>query len=161
MIPLSQGKVAVIDDDDYELVIQYPWSAHKQGNTWYAYTNLCTFINGKLRRNITMHRLVMGDACIGLQVDHINHDGLDNRRSCNLRTCNRSQNLQNSIKTTLSTTSSYKGVSWQKRDKCWQSMIGVNGKPIHIGKFTIELEAAKAYDIAALEHFGQFACTNF
>jgi hypothetical protein len=103
-----------------------------------------------------MHRVIM-DAPAGIQVDHINHNGLDNRKE-NLRFCNNRQNHQNGL---IKKTSKapYKGIS--DHDGTWEATITVNGKRLWLGAFGTPELAACAYDNAAQKHFGQFACTNF
>jgi len=149
-IPLTQGKVALVDDADYERVSRFKWHAVKDGCRSYAKAWWG-------QKKIQMHRLIMGfpDSFI----DHINHESLDNRRS-NLRLCTSSQNMQNQLPVRGSS-SVYKGVTWQKRDKIWYGQIKHNGKHFHLGSFRSEVRAAKAYDEAAKEKFGEFAYLNF
>jgi len=106
---------------------------------------------------IRMHRLIL-KAQKGQQVDHINGNGLDNRKD-NLRFCTSSQNYQNSRKR-KNCSSKYKGVWWHKQSKKWQTGIVLNYKNYHLGYFTNEIEAAKAYDLTAAEFFGEFARLN-
>ncbi len=91
-------------------------------------------------------------------VDHRNHDGLDNRRE-NLRPCTRKENQRNQ-KIQHGKASKFKGVFRDCPDK-WTSLITVNGRKIRLGNFALEEDAAKAYDKAAQQHFGEFACLNF
>jgi hypothetical protein len=106
-----------------------------------------------------MHRLIMGLADDDpRQVDHANGDRSDNRRS-NLRIATQSQNLGNSRKR-AGTTSRYKGVSWHKQNKKWVAYIGVDGSLHHLGCFTSEEAAARAYNRAARAAWGDFACLN-
>jgi hypothetical protein len=150
-VKLTQGKVALIDDEDWELVSKYSWYAYKNkhGNTFYAATT-----NSK-NFKIRMHRLIMNTPS-GKQVDHINGNGLDNRR-VNLRVCTNSQNHMNGQK--VHGKSVYRGVC--KDRKWWKARICVNRQQINLGLFTDEIEAAKAYDEAASKYFGQFANINF
>ncbi len=109
------------------------------------------------KKTIYMHRQIM-HAPKGFDVDHRDHNTLDNRRS-NLRVCTRSQNLQN--KRPQGGVSEYKGVRWHTQIRRWHARIKLNGKRTSLGCFTDEVKAAKAYDKAAREMFGEFACTNF
>lgn len=155
-IPLSQGKAALIDDGDVGLVEGYRWHAVKIGNNWYAST--CRRVDGKPKTTY-MHRLILPDAKI---VDHINHDGLDNRRD-NLRACDRNgQNI--AAARFVHSVSGYRGVRRHPnagRVKPYQARIKVNGKTIYLGYFATPEDAARAYDEAARHHFGGFAAVNF
>lgn len=155
-IPLTQGKFAIVDENKYEELSKYKWQALKNGNTYYA--RRCDYVNGETKI-IYMHRQILG-AKQGEEVDHVNHNGLDNR-VCNVRKCTRSQNSQNRKPQKKENTSKYKGVNWQKRDCLWQAQIKKNGTTIHIGSFNNEIDAATAYDVKAKELFGEFAHLNF
>lgn len=150
--------VAFVDDEDYELVAQYNWFVQKHRDTWYAYAHPT---NQPL---IGMHRLILGlTSKDKIHVDHKDHDGLNNQK-VNLRTCTIAQNIQNG-KIFKSSSSGYKGVSFANRNppllKPWQAYICPNKKKIHIGYFLTAEEAAKAYDKAAKQYFGEFANLNF
>ena len=153
-IPLTQGQVALIDDEDYDLVSQYKWCAswNKRTKSYYAKTNIRK-ADGTWTM-LQMHRLIM-NAQKDEQVDHINHDTVDNRKS-ELRLCTHSQNSHNQGRNSKNT-SGYKGVHWYKRDKKWQAQIKLNGKKIHLGYFSTPEEAHAAYCKAALELHGEFA----
>lgn len=155
-IPLTQGKVALVDDEDYERVVQYKWNAHyhKPSGNWYARRT----IDG-LGRQISMHRFIMS-APAGSKVDHIDRDGLNNQRS-NLRFATTAQNGANRAKGRNQTTSRYKGVHWYATVGKWKATIVVAQRTIFLGHFELEEDAAKAYDEAAIAHFGEFARTNF
>ena len=124
-IPLTQGKVALVDDEDYEWLNQYNWQASNEKGRFYVKKgNYLGVINGKQRStSVRMHRLIM-NAPENMVVDHINGNGLDNRKE-NLRIVSNRQNLQNLH---IKKTSKYPGVSWQKTRNKWISLIRVNGK---------------------------------
>jgi hypothetical protein len=106
-----------------------------------------------------LHRVITG-ATKGMDVDHINGDRLDNRRS-NLRVCSRSENMKNARKRSRCS-SKYKGVTWVKSKKRWRAqitMVECKGSK-HIGYFKSEIDAARAYNEAAKEYFGEFAKIN-
>jgi len=105
-----------------------------------------------------MHRLIM-NAPEGLVVDHIDRNGLNNRK-CNLRLCTKAQNVQNS-RPRRNRSSKYKGVFWNKLNKKWSASIHKGDKRIYLGGFDDEIEAALAYDRKAAELFGEFAYLNF
>ena len=149
LIPLTRDKVAIVDSCDYLELIKYKWSASKLGNVFYAVRN------GE-GPNVLMHREIL-EAPEGSMIDHINHNGLDNRR-CNLRLCTRSQNGMNRCK---NANNRFKGVSWHKDIKKWRAQITVKGRRISLGYFFCIVKAAKAYDKAALRYYGVFANINF
>ena len=154
-IPLSQGKIALVDDSDFADLSQFKWYAYKSENTFYAQREIRD--NGK-RTSKKMHRHIM-NAKSGEQVDHTNHNGLDCQRT-NLRLCTTGQNQWNR-KRNSNGSSEYKGVQWRERDKKWQAQIGYKGKRIHLGYFSDEIAAAQTYDAKATELFGTFAHLNF
>lgn len=151
-IKLTQGKFAIVDVEDYRMLIQYDWCAAN---------NLCTFyaMRKENRKNIKMHRQIMNPPPY-LFVDHINHNGLDNRKA-NLRIVTPAQNSRNRVKGKNKKSSKYKGVCLDKETNKWRSAIRFNRKPIHLGYFESEEDAAKAYDEAAEKLFGEFASLNF
>ncbi len=156
-IPLTQGQVALVDDEDFERLNQHKWCACKGHNTFYAARNTPPQ-NGK-RRKVYMHRDILG-LPEGVQTDHRYGRGLDNRRA-NLRPATNQQNHFNLCSQSKNKTSKYKGVSWHKGTQKWRAQIQYNGKVIYLGLFDNEIEAAKAYDCKAREMFGQFALLNF
>lgn len=150
-IPLTQGKVALVDDDDFERLIVSKWCVSAQG---YAIRHLRKFQFG----STMMHREILG-APKDMDVDHVNLNKLDNRR-VNLRLCKMSQNIANSGKR-KNNTSGYKGVSWSKQNKKWYACIKVNRKTIDLGRYDNILDAVEAHDVAAKKYFGEFARINF
>lgn len=150
LIPLSQGKHAIIDSLDLSLVAGYRWKAVKNGSRFYA---SCWHRGATLY----MHRLILppGD---GLTTDHINRDGLDNRRS-NLRLATQTQQNANT-RLRSDNTSGYRGVSWDKVHSKWMADIYAKGRRYHLGRFASAELAARAYDEAAQELFGEFASLN-
>jgi hypothetical protein len=155
LIPLTQGHFAIVDDADFENVNQHKWSYHHTG---YAMRQVRVRPGRGGQKNEWLHRRLMQPG-EGLEVDHINHNKLDNRRA-NLRVCTKQQNRQNR-KAYKGTSSGFKGVTWNTREQKWYVKISVNGQRKHIGVFDSAEDAARAYDVAAREHFGAFACLNF
>lgn len=150
-IPLTRGKIALVDDLDFEELSKYKWHAVWDGYNWYAaHGHKC----------IKMHRVILGlKSGDGKLTDHKNSNSLDNRR-CNLRFCTNAENLRNSNKY-KGNTSGFKGVSWHKLIRKWLSRLCYNYKIIHLGYFDSKIEAAYAYDRAAIKYFGEFAKLNF
>ena len=153
-IPLTQGKVALVDDGDYEELSKYKWYANRGGSTWYAHTH--TRQGNRKRVFVAMHRLII-DAPKDMQVDHIDRNGLNNTRA-NLRLATRAQNGHNSIRSVTKKTSAYKGVF--PAGKKWWARIYFNGKCIRLGTFEREADAALAYNEAARKYHQEFACLN-
>jgi len=157
-IPLTRGKFAIVDPQDYDRLKIHKWYAQKSAQTWYAVRSLT---NGKTepRKNAYMHHLVI-DIPDGMRGDHINHNGMDNRKA-NLRPATPFQNVWNRRKFKRPSRSKYKGVDWAKDSKCWRARIRYKGKRIYLGSFDNETDAAKAYDRAAKKYHGRFAAVNF
>jgi len=153
-IPLTKGAAALIDDEDYELVRRYKWQLLDHGKRQYATT---TYSVKNRTKHIYMHRLIMGFPK-GKEVDHINFDGLDNRR-LNLRSCSKSQNHFNLRK--RKSASRFKGVVLVPSTGKWHARIKIDGKTKHLGTYSSEEDAALAYDNMALQIAGEFALLNF
>jgi hypothetical protein len=155
-IALTQDKVALVNDTDYEMLNKVKWCYFaKRNHTGYAVRGVRSGYTVKL---VFMHNLIMGTKGI----DHIDGNGLNNQRA-NLRIATKSQNAANtrvSAHKTHKSKSLYKGVSWHVASNKWHAQIGFEGSPQNLGLFTSEVEAAKAYNAAALEYFGEFARLN-
>lgn len=149
-IDLGKGKFAIVDDSDYEWLSKWEWTS---SGGWPGIRYAIRRENGK---KIFMHREILS-APDGMQVDHINRNGIDNRR-CNIRLCNNSQNQANKTRS-RSNKSGYKGVI--KDGRKWRASLTKDGKKIHIGAYSTAEEAARAYDEAARKYHGEFARTNF
>lgn len=151
-IVLTKGKVAIVDDSDYEWLNQWKWYAQACGNRYYAARR-----NGRKNGHklLLMHRVVL-DAPPSKDVDHVNGNTLDCRRS-NLRLCTESQNLHNRGKVSSRNTSGYKGVYPDRPTGKWRTRIMVNRKIIELGLFETPEAAAEAYKKAAIKHVGEFS----
>ena len=156
-IKLSQGLVALVDDADYDYLNQWRWYAGESCNTFYVQRNQW-LRDSKKCRTVKMHRLIVGVTDPSVLVDHKDGDGLNNQRS-NLRVCTRQQNNKNRRAVGVGS-SGFKGVGFHSRDKVWWATIGSEGKDFYLGSFKTEIEAAKAYNDAALRLHGEFACLN-
>lgn len=158
-IDLKNGFFAYADDNDSELIKGYNWKmiTRNENSRIRNYVVTTVRINGRSKK-IWLHRLLMGNVQKGMVVDHIDGDGLDNRRS-NLRVCTVSQNSMNSH-TNKSGSSKYKGVSFIGAKLRFRATILKDGKSKHLGLFNNEVDAAEAYNKAAMELFGEFAKLN-
>jgi hypothetical protein len=156
-IALTRGKVALVDDADFEWLRQWKWHAlnpHPGTETWYAYRAT----HGKPRRFLLMHREILGTPN-GLLTDHRDRNGLNNQRS-NLRVANYTQNVCNRGMMRTNT-SGFIGVFWSDSCKKWKASIENNGTQQHLGVFIDKEDAARAYDASALRLRGEFAVLNF
>lgn len=154
-ITLTKGKMAIVDDEDFEWLSKFKWQARHDGCSGLSrYASRGHYEHGR-QITILMHREIM-KVPAGIQVDHINNNGFDNRRS-NLRAATQSQNRANAPK--YRTGNPFKGV--RRHGNKWRSIIKKNGIDIRLGDFVNPVDAAKAYDAKAKEIFGAFALTNF
>jgi hypothetical protein len=142
-IPLNKGLVSIVDREDFYQLLQsnYQWQSKKHGRTYYAYRKV------KIARNRwtvqKMHNAIMGPGP-GMEVDHINGNGLDNRRE-NLRVVTHQVNCQNQH---IKKSSRHLGVGWHKGSGKWRAYIRLKGRTRHIGLFQSEAEAATVYRVA-------------
>lgn len=153
-LQLAGGRNTLIDESDFLVFGSLLWHsrAQKKRGRFYVVRNVT--VGKKRQRGVFLHRVIAG-AGKGFHVDHRNGDGLDNRRE-NLRVATRSQNAQNQRSPVGK--SRFKGVS--SAGPYWRARIRADGKLIQLGCHRTEEAAARAYDAAAREHFGEFACTN-
>jgi hypothetical protein len=157
LIPLTQGKFAIVDDLDFDWLSQWKWYAMRAHSINNYYAVRANYSDGKQQR-IFMHRAISGmDGWT--DTDHANGNGLDNRRE-NLRSATRSQNICNARRQN-NNTSGFKGVSWRSDRGKWRVRVTIDGKRTTLGYFDDLIKAAVAYDVAAIEHYGEFACLNF
>ncbi len=158
LIPLTQGKYAIVDTENYDYLMQWKWHVRPEHRTFYAVRRL----RGSARKQVPRSTIFMHSVILqtpeGMLSDHRNHNGIDNRW-CNMRVCSNMENCQNRLPPRYKNrTSSYKGVG--SRGNNWQARITSEGSQIHIGTFRSEIEAARAYDEKATELFGNFARLN-
>jgi hypothetical protein len=152
-IKLTQGKVAIVDDEDFDELNKYHWYAYQDQNNWYARRQVGG--RGK-QKTILLHREIL-NASRGSGIDHINGNGLDNRKE-NLRICTNPINNQNRHR--IYGVSQYQGVCKRSDGKKWIARITVNKKLIYLGSFLSEGLAAVTYNIAALRYYGANAKIN-
>ena len=151
LIPLTQGKNAIVDAEDFEWLNQWNWYAIRPRNIWYAVRH---DRRSKPQKAIYMHALICGFD----NPDHKDRDGLNNRRS-NLRKCTRSDQAYNTKKL-ANNTSGFMGVSWDRQSGKWKAQIMSDSRHIALGRFLSKEEAARAYDKAARIYHGEFAHIN-
>lgn len=151
-IPLTQGFVALVDDDDYEGLSKVKWTAYRSRHTVYA-------VRSKKCKLVYLHRHIL-QAGPGIQVGHVNGDGLNNTRS-NLILTTVAGNAWGFQTPRKRKTSRFRGVSWNKRKKKWRAELRVDGKSFFLGLFEVEEDAARARDAASRKYYGDVACLNF
>ena len=152
-LAITRGLFVLLDEADLERAAAFSWTATPQDKVAMGHY-ACTHIAG---RTVYMHRWLL-EAPKGRQVDHINRDGLDNRRA-NLRLCNQSQNNANAQR--LLGRSGLRGVYWDSQYQKWAAAIWINGKERRLGRFADKFHAARIRDAAAKEAYGEFATLNF
>ena len=163
-IPLTQGKFAIVDPADYYRLAKFKWRLCRTKGKKVLYAERSIRLpefprkrgSGRYSRTLMHHHLILPTD--GYVVDHINGDGLDNRRA-NLRLATVAQNAWNSKK--RNPRSGYKGVWYAKDKHLWRAAIVCNRKRIHLGYFKSKTAAARAYDSAARKLHGKFANLNF
>ncbi len=148
LIPLTQGQFAKVSPEDYDWLMQWKWIA-----SWHPVAKSFKATRTEKRKTIYMARVILS-ALPDIEVDHWNHDTLDNQRG-NLRAATHAQNCMNRR---YSTKSPAKGVRWYAERRKWGARIAVNGKRIFLGLFPTADEAKSAYDEKAAELHGEFAC---
>lgn len=155
-IVLTKGYSALVDAEDASWLNQWKWRIHEMrgGEKRYA----CRSVRlGDKWATLFMHQVVAGTPA-GFYTDHIDGDGLNNQRS-NLRIVTRGQNIQNSMKKSVSS-SKYKGVHFSRCSSPWMARIQKDGHPVYLGMYKTEVLAAEAYNKAALSMFGEYASLN-
>ena len=153
--PKYGNKEVIIDAENWDKIKKYRWvvAYAKRMNTFYVQTKIN--INHKIT-TLKLHRLIMNIDNVNLEIDHINHNPLDNRE-INLRICTHRQNLRNQR---IRQKKEFKGIHWYKPLQKWQTHIVYNYKKYHLGYFENEFDAAVAYNRAAIKYFGEFAELN-
>lgn len=157
-IELTQKKIALIDNDDFKRINAVKWFYQKSGGAPYGYAVRWVRLTTGDKKIIRMHWDVIGKPPIGMHIDHINGNHLDNRRK-NLRMCTISQNGMNRGMASHNT-SGFKGVTLHKATKKWQAKIQASGKEIYLGLFTSKSAANRAYRVACVKYHGEFSFFN-
>ena len=157
LVKLTQNKVAIVDKEDWDRIKKYTWCTMCVGNS-----GGIRAVSNTFGRQVSMHRVIMGATHgDGQIVDHINHNGLDNRRA-NLRFCTPGQSARNRRKWHKGEmpVSIYKGVQLTENKQEWTAKCSIDYQSYYLGTFDSEIEAAKAYNAAVEELHGEFACLN-
>lgn len=158
-IILTRGYFAEVDNDDYILQSKHKWHALVVKGKVYAIRKSKKSDMLPKRTSILMHRAILGVKDITILIDHIDNDGLNNKRN-NLRKADASTNQMNLPIRKNRGSSKYKGVDWHKRSSKWRANIRKNGVTIYLGLYSKETDAALAYNNKAKEIFGEFALLN-
>jgi hypothetical protein len=163
VIKLTRNKQALVDDEDFDKLSKYKWTAclkrknpDKLYELWVAVRGIKSDKTKTGRTNINMHQMIMGFPA--KQIDHINHNSLDNRQ-CNLRLVTPTENAANKRKQ-KNNKSGYRGVWFDKDLKKFRAAIRPHNKTIHLGCFLTKEEAATMWNQEALKYWGKYACLN-
>ena len=156
-ISLTRGYVAIVDDEDYEMLNQWNWRVMISKGTAYAIRHQNNGV-GKYA-SVLMHRQIM-DPSKGVMVDHRDGNGLNNQRA-NLRIATYHENARNRQGYRHNKSTKFKGVSWDSARDRWAAYIRIEGKVRNLGRYLDEVKAAKKYDQVARQYFGEFARENF
>jgi hypothetical protein len=154
-IILTQGKVAIVDNEDYDYLNQFKWYASNKNGKFYVQKKIT--VSKNKTTCISMHRFIMKPNK-GMVIDHLDGNPLNNKKN-NLRICTHAENMRNS-KIRINNKSGYKGVSYQENSNNYRASIRFNNIKINIGDFIDPIDAAKAYNAAALKYHGEFAHLN-
>jgi hypothetical protein len=156
-IQLTKGKVALVDDEDFEYLNQFKWYASRAKNGFYVHRALKGINRKQIKTSI--HRVIM-KAEKGIIIDHVDGNGLNNQKN-NLRICTLGQNQMNRG-AQLNNKSGFKGVHYfnNTTDKNWIAKISYNKKIIYLGSYSNPIDAARAYNEAAIKYHGEFANLN-
>jgi hypothetical protein len=159
IIPLTQGKAAVVDDEDFSILSKYKWHYQKNNSRKTGYAIRHIRVGGRKGRCLSfmMHREILGlQTGDAIQCDHIDGDGLNNRRG-NLRKCTQAQNQWN---TPARNGREIKGVYWEERHKSWKVSFRLNGKIKNFGRFKNKNDAINSYNEIVFKERGSYAKIN-
>jgi hypothetical protein len=154
-IQLTQGKVALVDDEDFEYLNQFRWFSNNMNGKFYVGRYITVSKYKQIR--ISMHRFIMKPEK-GMVIDHLDRNPLNNQKN-NLRICTQGENLRNK-KIYANNKCGFKGVIWWERNSKWKAEIRHNKKKIYLGYYKNINDAARAYNAAALKYHGEFANLN-
>jgi len=166
-IALTQGKIAFVDDEDFDRINAHKWCAFRDSKNGMFRATRGVYLSKGKGKNFSMHREVLGTTDPKIHVDHIDGNPLNNTKE-NLRESTPSENLRNRTRKNAANSSGFRGVhhansyvrtstrSWSKPSRKWVAQISINGKRTAIGRFSTAEEAARAFDKAARELYGEF-----
>lgn len=156
-VSVSNGRVALVDDEDYKWISRFKWHAVLMGRGFYVMRNR-RISDGPGPGTILLHRAIL-EAPASFEVDHRNGDGLDNQRK-NLRLATSQQNQRAFQRKAAGKTSRFRGVCWHKAAEKWSAQLKISRRKIHLGLFSDEEAAARAYDSAVRVAYGEFSHPN-